>query len=100
MGNVSGVTIENPDESDQEFLQMQVSAMFNDSFVHSIYDRLPCYDPKEAEDKKSKVETEVVSHEALKLKKIMDIFSHSKRTSCKVEDFEVRHRLCLLKCGD
>lgn len=89
MGNVAGVVIENPDESDPEFLQMQVSAMFNDSFVHTIYDRLPCYNSKDAEDKKTKVETEVVSPEALKLKKIMDIFSHSKRTSCKVEDFEV-----------
>ena len=93
MGNVNGVTIENPDESDEEFLQMQISAMFNDSFVHSMYDKLPCYDPKEAEEKKTKVETEVISHESLKLKKIMDIFSHSKRTNCKVEDFEVQSSL-------
>lgn len=89
MGNVSGVTIENPDESDAEFLQMQVSAMFNDSFVHSIYDRLPSYNPKENDEKKAKVEHTVVSHEYLKFKKTMDIFSHAKRANCKVEDFEV-----------
>ena len=90
MGTVSNVSIENQDESDQEFLQMQISAMFNDTFVSSIHDRLPIYDPKDKEEKKVELAVEDVSNESIRLKKLMAIFSQSKKTNCKVEDFEVR----------
>jgi hypothetical protein len=94
MGNVANVSIENQDESDQEFLQMQISAMFNDAFVNTIYDRLPVYDPKEKTKKKLNNEVEIVLGEDVRFKKLMAIFSHSKKTSCKVDDFEVLNALC------
>lgn len=90
MGNINNVPIDNQEESDQEFLNCQISAIFNDSFVASVHDRLPSYEPKEKQEKKAQDNADVApSTEAIRLKKLMAIFSHSKKSSCKVEDFEV-----------
>jgi hypothetical protein len=88
MGNVSGAASPKEGENDEYFMQLQMSALFNEPFVSSLFDKLPAYDTYNTEAKEVANVLED-SPNVAKLKRVMSILAPQIKGVLRVEDIEV-----------
>lgn len=101
MGNSVASRGSKGQDTDEEYLQIPLSALLNDNFVYSLVEKLPKTDQeKELEsaadallDNSPAIK---IDYEDMRLKRLMGIFSPCSRATCKCEDFEVCDNTCTI----